>query len=77
LFCVLAMTMDYFKPEIMIYEENWIVLVVYRVAIWCNFKTKRDITLKAWFTYACGMPALSLFTAVDAYILLLIIWLNC
>jgi hypothetical protein len=22
LFCVLAMTMDYFKPEIMIYEEN-------------------------------------------------------
>jgi hypothetical protein len=25
----------------------------------------------------CGMPVLSLFTAVDAYILLWIIWLNC
>ena len=23
---------------------------------------------KAWFTYACDMPALSLHTAVDAYI---------
>jgi hypothetical protein len=34
----------------------------------------KEIKLKlcpeAWFTYACGMPALSLFTAVDAYILL-------
>jgi hypothetical protein len=31
----------------------------------------------SWFAYACGIPALSLFTAVDAYILLWITWFNC